>query len=138
MTRLDELRAEVLGRLRALAAAHPERTVHLTIDVARHGATLPVPSVLATLEDLRERGRVVHVGGGWRLPDGPEGVRLEVSVSPDGAASPDRAAATRSVWLVLISGATVLSVHATEDGARARVAELDNFAAHVERHRVEG
>jgi hypothetical protein len=128
---------EVLRRLRALGVAHPERTVHLTIDVARHGAPLPVPSVLATLEHLLERGEVVHVGGGWRLPDGPESVRLEVSMSPGDHAAPDPAASPRSVWLVLIRSATVLSVHATEDGARTRVAELDNFAAHVERRRVE-
>ncbi|MGE0029411.1 MAG: hypothetical protein AB7O78_02825 [Thermoleophilia bacterium] len=69
MTRLDDLRAEILGRLRALAVVHPERTVHLTIDVARRGAVLPVPAVLATLEDLRARGEVVQLGGGWRLPD---------------------------------------------------------------------
>jgi hypothetical protein len=137
VTGLDELHAEVLRRLRALGVAHPERTVHLTIDVARHGAPLPVPSVLATLEDLRERGEVVHVGGGWRLPDGPESVRLEVSVSADDDSAPDDAASARTVWLVLIRGATVLSVHATEDGARARVADLDNFAAQVERRRVE-
>ena len=137
MTRLDDLRAEILERLRALGVTHPERTVHLTIDIARHGAPLPVPTALATLEDLRERGAVVHVGGGWRLPDGPESVRLEVSVTADGAAPPDGAASTRAVWLVVIGGATVLSVHASQEGARARVAELDNFAAHIERRRVE-
>ena len=137
MTRLDDLRAEVLARLRALGVAHPERTVHLTIDIARHGAPLAVPTVLSTLENLRERGEVVHVGGGWRLSDGPESVRLEVSVSADGAAPPERTAPTGVVWIVVIGGATVLSVHASQEGARARVAELDNFAAHVERRRVE-
>jgi hypothetical protein len=76
--------------------------------------------VLATLEDLRERGGVVHVGGGWRLSDGH-----------------DPATSTRFVWLVLSRGAAVLSVHGTEEGARSRVAELDNFSAHVERRRVE-
>ena len=120
MTRRDDLHGEVLQRLRALGVTHPERTVHLTIDIARHGAPLPVPTALATLEDLRERGAVVHVGGGWRLPDGPDG-----------------GAATRAVWLVVLGGATVLSVHASQEGARSRVAELDNFAANVERRRVE-
>jgi hypothetical protein len=120
VTRLDDVRAEILERLRALGITHPERTVHLTIDIARHGAPLAVPTALATLEDLRERGAVVHVGGGWRLPDGPDGV-----------------AATRAVWLVVSSGATVLSVHASQEGAHARVADLDNFAARVERRRVE-
>lgn len=138
MTRLDALREDVLGRLRALALAHPERTVHLTIDVARHGAPLPVPTVHATLEDLMDRGQVVHVGGGWRPADGPEPVRLEVSAPGDGAVAAGRAAPADTVWVVLISGGTVHSVHATEHGARARVAELDSFDAHVERRPLEG
>jgi hypothetical protein len=137
VTRLDELRPEVVRRLRAMGVAHPERTVHLAIDVARYGATLPVPSVLASLEALRDAGAVVPVGGGWRLADGPEPVRLEVSASADGAGPPDPAPAAGSVWLVVIGTETVLSVHATEEGARARVAELDNFTAHVEQRPVE-
>jgi hypothetical protein len=72
------LRAEVLERLRALAVAHPERTVHLAIDVAQHGPPRPVPEVHAALEELRERREVMPVGGGWRLADGPDGVWLEV------------------------------------------------------------
>ena len=73
MTRLDDLGEEVLRRLRALVEVHPERTVHLTIDIAGHGAGLPVPTVLATLEDLRDHGRVVRVGGGWCVADAPLG-----------------------------------------------------------------
>jgi hypothetical protein len=74
----DQLLTEVLARLRALALAHPERTVHLAIDVALHGPPRPVREVHAALEELRERREVMPVGGGWRLADGPEGVRLEV------------------------------------------------------------
>jgi hypothetical protein len=117
MTATADLRTEVLDRLRALAVARPERTVHLTIDVVRYGASLPIPAVLATLESLRERGEVVHAGGGWRLPDG--------------------AGSGRAVWLVLISDAVVHSIHSSERGARARAAELDNFDARVEQRRVE-
>jgi hypothetical protein len=128
VTRLDGLHHEVLRRLRALGVVHPERTVHLTIDIAHHGAALPVQTVLGTLEDLREQGRVVRVGGGWCLADAP---------AANGAAPPGGAASTGTVWLVVVGGATVLSVHASEAGARARVADLDNFAARVERRRVE-
>jgi len=117
MTAAAGLRTEVLDRLRALTVSRPERTVHLTIDVVRYGASLPVPAVLATLEDLWERGEVVQVGGGWRLPDG--------------------VASTRAVWLVVIGDAAVHSVHESERGARARVAELDSFAARIERRPVE-
>lgn len=128
MTHPDDVRREVLRRLRALEDVHPERTVHLTIDIARHGATLPVPRVLASLEDLRELGSVVQVGGGWRL---------QAAAAANGGAPPDAPASTGAVWLVVIDGAAVLSAHASERGARARVAELDNFAARVERRLVE-
>ena len=123
MTAAGDLRAEVLDRLRALTVAHPERTVHLTIDVVRYGAPLPVAGVLATLEHLRASGAIVHAGGGWRLPEA--------------ASALDGADGGGAVWLVVISGATVLSVHASQEGARARVAELDSFDAHVERRRLE-
>lgn len=128
VTRLDDLHHEVLRRLRALEVVHPERTAHLTLDIARHGAALPVPAVLATLEDLREHGRVAQVGGGWRL---------QAAATANGGAPPDRAVSTGAVWLVVLDGAAVLSVHASEQGARARVADLDSFAARVERRPVE-
>jgi hypothetical protein len=128
VTRLDDLRQEVLRRLRALGVVHPERTVHLAIDIAHHGAALPVPAVLATREDLRERGRVVRVGGGWCVADAPAGN----GAVPTGAAGP-----TRTLWLVGVGGGTGHSVHASEAGARARVAELDSSAAQVARRRLE-
>jgi len=127
----DELRTEVVERLHALTIAHPERTVHLAIDVAQHGPARPVRAVQAALTDLLQRGVVMHVGGGWRLPDGPEPVQLAVSTADHGAE------AGGVVWLVLISGQMVLSVHGSEEGARARVAELDNFDAQIQRRRVE-
>jgi hypothetical protein len=112
-----DLHGEVLDRLQTLTVSRPDRAAHLAIDVVRYGPPLPVPAVLAALEDLRRRGEVVHAGGGWRLPD--------------------EANAARAVWLVMIRDAAVHSVHASERSARARVAELDSFDAYVEQRPVE-
>ncbi|MGE0025726.1 MAG: hypothetical protein AB7O78_17745 [Thermoleophilia bacterium] len=71
-----DLRAEILVRLRQLADAHPERSVHLAIDVAQHGRPLSIPACQVALEQLWEAKQVVHVGRGWRLP--PDGIQMEI------------------------------------------------------------
>lgn len=74
-----DLRAEVLARLRALDDAHPERSAHLTIDVAQHGRPLSIPAVQVALDRLWTEHQVVRVGrAGWRTP--PPGVEVQLEV----------------------------------------------------------
>lgn len=78
-TPTTDLRVEVLQRLRGLADAHPDRTSHLTIDVAQHGRPLNIPAVQVTLEELWVARQVLHVGRGWRLP--PDGLQIRMDVT---------------------------------------------------------
>lgn len=84
-----DLHREVLHRLRQLDDAHPERTRHLAIDVAQHGAPLNIPAVQRALEDLWEARQVMHIGRGWRLPTPGVQVQLEVASQPVPPTTPD-------------------------------------------------
>lgn len=71
------MKREVLTRLRHLTTNRPDRTTHLAIDIAQHGAPLSIPAVQVALEQLWADHQVVHTGRGWRLPDS-DGVQLEI------------------------------------------------------------
>lgn len=76
----DSFRAEVLARLRALDDARPERSAHLSIDVAQHGEPLSITAVQRALEELWQEKMVVHVGrAGWRARD-VHGVQLDLEL----------------------------------------------------------
>lgn len=77
-TTTTDTRQEVHRRLHALTEARPDRRTHLAIDIAQHGAPLPIHIVRPALEDLWVDGKVETAGRGWRLPPQPVDVQLEL------------------------------------------------------------